>query len=179
MSLYAIGDLHMSLGNPEKSMEFFGGRWLDYHNKIESGFSELYPEDTTVLCGDISWGMDFDSSLPDFKFIDALPGRKIILKGNHDYWWNTVTKTKRFFEENTFLPKYHRTTSRLTAFIIDLLTDERSFTSVAKEFNLSLPTVIRIFDLVQYPRPNTLPRTLAIDEFKGNTGGQKFNCIIS
>lgn len=100
MSLYAIGDLHLSLGNPEKSMELFGGRWIDYHNKIQHGFSELTDEDTTVLCGDISWGMDFESSLADFKFIDELPGKKLIIKGNHDYWWNTVTKTKRFFDEN-------------------------------------------------------------------------------
>ena len=86
---------------------------------------------------------------------------------------------KRFFEENTFLPKYHRTTSRLTAFIIDLLTDERSFTSVAKTVNLSVATVIRRFDLVAYPKPNNLPAVLSIDEFKGNTWGEKYQCILT
>ena len=70
-------------------------------------------------------------------------------------------------------------TSRLILYTITLLSDVRSFSSVARELNLSVTTVIRIFDLVQYPKPNILPRTLAIDEFKGNTGGQKFNCIIT
>ena len=84
-----------------------------------------------------------------------------------------------FYQHLTFLPRYYRMTKRLIETVILALTDVRSFTSVAKEFNLSLPTVIRIFDLVQYPRPNALPRTLAMDEFKGNTGGQKFNCIIT
>jgi len=100
MSLFAIGDLHLALGNPDKSMELFGSRWQDYHNKIISGFSGITNDDTVVLCGDISWGMDFESSLEDFRFIDSLPGKKLVLKGNHDYWWNTVTKTKRFFEDN-------------------------------------------------------------------------------
>jgi len=86
---------------------------------------------------------------------------------------------KRFFEENTFLPKYYRTTSRLTTFIIDLLTDERSFTSVAKAVNLSVTTVIRRFDLISYPKPSELPKVLSIDEFKGNTWGEKYQCILT
>lgn len=99
MSLYAIGDLHLSLGS-EKPMDVFGGRWENYVEKIEYGFSSLCDEDTTVLCGDVSWGMSLDDALPDFKFIDKLPGRKIILKGNHDYWWTTASKAKKLFEEN-------------------------------------------------------------------------------
>jgi transposase len=85
---------------------------------------------------------------------------------------------KRFFEVNSFLPKYHRTTTRLTAKIIDLLRDERSFTSVAREVNLSVSTVIRRFDLVSYPKPK-LTDTLSIDEFKGNTSGEKYQCILT
>ena len=84
-----------------------------------------------------------------------------------------------FQQKVDFLPKYHRMTSRLILYTITLLSDVRSFSSVARELNLSVTTVIRIFDLLQYPKPNILPRTLAIDEFKGNTGGQKFNCIIT
>lgn len=99
MSLYAIGDLHLSLGS-NKSMEVFGGRWTDYTEKLKSGFSELTDDDLTVICGDISWGMSMKESLSDFRFIDALPGKKIILKGNHDFWWSTATKAKNFFADN-------------------------------------------------------------------------------
>lgn len=99
MSLYAIGDLHLSLGT-DKPMDVFGGRWENYVEKIKEGFSVLNDDDLTVICGDISWGMSMDETLEDFKFIDHLPGKKIILKGNHDYWWTTATKAKKFFAEN-------------------------------------------------------------------------------
>ena len=85
---------------------------------------------------------------------------------------------KRFFETNSFLPKYHRRTIRLCAFVIDKLRDERSFTSVAKEVNLSVSTVIRIFDVISYPKPE-LSNSLSIDEFKGNTWGEKYQCILT
>ena len=84
MSLYAIGDLHLSLGT-DKPMDVFGGRWENYVEKIKEGFSELNDDDLTVICGDISWGMSIDETLEDFKFIDRLPGKKVILKGNNDY----------------------------------------------------------------------------------------------
>lgn len=99
MSLYAIGDLHLSLGT-NKSMDIFGGRWANYVEKIKKGFESLNDDDVTVLCGDITWGMTMDEALPDFQFIEALPGSKIILKGNHDYWWTTTTKARSFFEKN-------------------------------------------------------------------------------
>jgi len=99
MALYAIGDLHLSLG-VDKPMDIFGGNWVNYMEKIEAGFHGIGPEDVCVLCGDISWGMQLDECLEDFLFIKNLPGKKIILKGNHDYWWNTVTKIKVFFEAN-------------------------------------------------------------------------------
>ena len=85
---------------------------------------------------------------------------------------------KRFFENNSFLPKYHRMTNRLSAFVINKLTDERSFTSVSREVNLSVTTVIRIFDKVSYPKSN-LPTVLSIDEFKGNTREDKYQCILT
>ena len=85
---------------------------------------------------------------------------------------------KRFFEENNFLPKYHRMTNRLAAYIIDKLSDERSFSSVAREVDISVSTVIRIFDLVSYPKPK-LPKALSIDEFRGNTNGEKYQCILT
>ena len=85
---------------------------------------------------------------------------------------------KRFFEKNSFLPKYHRMTNRLSAFVVNKLTDERSFTSVSKEVNLSVTTIVRIFDKVSYPKAK-LPSVLSIDEFKGNTWGEKYQCIIT
>ena len=85
---------------------------------------------------------------------------------------------KRFFEENHFLPRYYRMTNRLAAYVIDKLRDERSFTGVSREVDLSVSTVIRIFDLVSYPK-SRLPQVLSIDEFKGNTWGEKYQCILT
>lgn len=98
MSLFAIGDLHLSL-NGEKSMEVFGGRWTNYLDKIVRGFSLLSEDDVCVLCGDLAWGMTLEDAKEDFLFLSRLPGKKIILKGNHDYWWTTASKAYRFFEE--------------------------------------------------------------------------------
>ena len=99
MALYTIGDLHLSL-NGNKSMEVFGPAWEGYVDRLRDAFSQLNDEDVTVLCGDLSWGMSLEESLEDLRFIDALPGRKILMKGNHDYWWNTAAKMKRFFADN-------------------------------------------------------------------------------
>ncbi len=99
MSLYVIGDTHLSLGG-SKPMDVFGGRWENYVDKLREGFSTVRPEDTTVICGDISWGMSLDEAREDFLFLHALPGRKIILKGNHDYWWSTATQAYKFFAAN-------------------------------------------------------------------------------
>ena len=99
MALYAIGDLHLSLSS-DKPMEIFGPGWQNYVERIREGFACLTDEDVTVLCGDLSWGMSLEESLEDFRFIDSLPGKKILMKGNHDYWWNTASKMTRFFEEH-------------------------------------------------------------------------------
>ena len=101
MALYAIGDLHLSL-SANKPMDVFGPGWADHVSRLEAAFSRLEPEDTVVLCGDTSWGIDLQESLADFRFIDRLPGRKLLLKGNHDYWWTTASKMKAFFQENGF-----------------------------------------------------------------------------
>ena len=99
--LYAIGDLHLSLGT-DKPMDVFGSRWVGYVEKLRRGLSIIGPEDTTVLLGDLSWAMDLPGAREDFAFIAAIPGRKIILKGNHDYWWTTATKFYKFCAENGF-----------------------------------------------------------------------------
>ena len=101
MALYAIGDLHLSFG-ADKPMDVFGGRWEGYVEKLREGLSCISEEDTTVLLGDVSWGLDLQSAKEDFAFISNLPGRKIILKGNHDYWWSTAAKFRKFCEENEF-----------------------------------------------------------------------------
>ena len=105
MALYAIGDLHLSLG-AEKPMDVFGGAWVGYMDKLEQGLSVIGPDDTTVLLGDLSWALDLDGAKDDFAFIDRIPGRKIILKGNHDYWWSTAAKFDKFCDENGFSRQY-------------------------------------------------------------------------
>ena len=101
MALYAIGDLHLSLG-AEKPMDIFGGNWVGYMDKLKEGLSVIKPEDTTVLLGDLCWGSSLEESVPDFAWINEIPGRKIILKGNHDYWWSTASKFYKFCEINGF-----------------------------------------------------------------------------
>ena len=105
MALYAIGDLHLSLGAP-KPMDIFGGSWVGYMEKLESGLSVIRPEDTTVLLGDLSWALDLQNATADFSWIDRIPGRKIILKGNHDYWWSTVAKFQAFCAEHGFTNQF-------------------------------------------------------------------------
>lgn len=99
MALYAIGDLHLSLV-ADKPMDIFGEVWRNHTEKLTEGFGILTADDVCVICGDLTWGMDIESCTEDFKFIDSLPGRKIILKGNHDYWWTTASKAKKFFEKH-------------------------------------------------------------------------------
>ena len=101
MALYTIGDLHLSLGAP-KPMDVFGGKWVGYMDKLKEGLSVITPEDTTVLCGDLSWAMGLENARADFAWINDIPGRKIILKGNHDYWWSTAGKFYKFCWENGF-----------------------------------------------------------------------------
>ena len=101
MALYAIGDLHLSLGAP-KPMDVFGGAWVGYMDKLSRAVSTITEEDTTVLLGDLSWALDLAGAKEDFAWIDQIPGKKIILKGNHDYWWSTVSKFQKFCHENGF-----------------------------------------------------------------------------
>ena len=98
MSLYAIGDLHLSLGT-DKPMDVFGRDWENYVEKLIEGFKDLSENDVCVICGDVSWGMNLKEAAEDFLFISRLPGQKIVLKGNHDYWWSTASKVYGFFEE--------------------------------------------------------------------------------
>ena len=101
MALYAIGDTHLSLGS-NKPMDVFGGAWKGYVEKLRAGLSVIGPEDTTVLLGDLSWALDLTGAKADFAWINRIPGKKILLKGNHDYWWCTAAKFRKFCEENGF-----------------------------------------------------------------------------
>ncbi len=101
MALYAMGDLHLSLSE-NKPMDIFGGAWVGYMEKLEQGLAHITPEDTTVLLGDISWAMGLEAAKEDFAWISRIPGRKLILKGNHDYWWCTAAKFDKFCQDNGF-----------------------------------------------------------------------------
>ncbi len=99
MAIFAIGDLHLSTAC-NKPMDVFPG-WQDYVARITTDWRErVSPEDTVVIAGDISWGMSLEEAKSDFALLESLPGRKILLKGNHDYWWNSRKKMESFFEQN-------------------------------------------------------------------------------
>ena len=102
MSLYVLADLHLCLSDPSKTMSIFNG-WQNYQERIKKHWVENITEsDTIVLPGDISWGMSLTEAAPDFSFINDLPGEKIIIKGNHDYWWTTKKKMDEFLESEGF-----------------------------------------------------------------------------
>ncbi len=102
MSIYAIADLHLSFSDP-KPMDIFGDNWTNHENKIRKNWMEkVKEEDTVLLPGDFSWAMELSDTFKDFEYLNNLPGRKIMLKGNHDYWWNSLKKLNEFIEENEF-----------------------------------------------------------------------------
>ena len=99
MSIYAISDLHLSFG-VNKPMDIFYG-WDNYTERIKANWIRLVkPEDTVVLAGDFSWGLKIEESLKDFEFLESLPGKKLLIKGNHDLWWSTAKKLREFWEKN-------------------------------------------------------------------------------
>ncbi|NLC68214.1 MAG: serine/threonine protein phosphatase [Clostridiaceae bacterium] len=103
MALFAISDLHLALG-VNKPMDMFGGNWANYMSRIKEEWEKTVTDsDCVIIPGDISWATYLEQSYEDFKFINALPGEKIILKGNHDYWWTTLRKLDVFMQENNFI----------------------------------------------------------------------------
>ena len=105
MKVFAIGDLHLSLDERiEKPMDIFGSRWVNHHERVKEHWETLVDEgDVVLIPGDISWGLREDEALADLGWIDALPGRKVLTKGNHDLWWTTVSRLNKHFAEMTFL----------------------------------------------------------------------------
>lgn len=102
MAIYAISDLHLAL-SVDKPMDVFGARWANYMDRLEENWRTTVEEgDYVLIPGDISWATYLDQAYEDFRFIDKLPGKKIISKGNHDYWWTTKNKLDKFINENGF-----------------------------------------------------------------------------
>lgn len=102
MSIYTISDLHLALG-VDKPMDIFGYGWENYMSRIKQNWLETVSDDDTVIIGgDISWGTYLEDIKPDFDFIESLPGKKLILKGNHDYWWESLTKLRNFVSDNKY-----------------------------------------------------------------------------
>ena len=102
MAIFAIADLHLSF-NENKPMNIFGEKWQNHEEKIKQDWLKKGTEkDTVLLPGDFSWSMYLKDTKADFEYLDKLPGRKILLKGNHDYWWSTLNKMQKYVEENNF-----------------------------------------------------------------------------
>ena len=102
MAIYTIGDLHLSFQNP-KPMNIFGENWDNHEEKIkEDWLSKVKPEDTVIHPVDFSWAMYLKDTIKDFEYLNSLPGKKIMIKGNHEYWWTTLTNMKNFLDENGF-----------------------------------------------------------------------------
>ena len=102
MAVFVIGDLHLSFKNP-KPMNIFGNNWDNHEEKIKNDWlKKVKEEDTVMLIGDFSWAMKIQDAYLDFKYLEELPGKKILLKGNHDYWWTTITSMRKYLSENGF-----------------------------------------------------------------------------
>ncbi len=93
MTVWAIADLHLSFGVPDKAMDVFGEQWIGYTKKVEQHWKSLIqPDDLVLIAGDISWAMKVEEAKPDLEWIHALPGCKVLIRGNHDYWWESLKK---------------------------------------------------------------------------------------
>lgn len=102
MSIFAISDLHLSLST-DKPMDVFGNKWDNYEDKMKEKWNKIVTDDDLVIIpGDISWAMYLEDTKADFKYIDSLKGQKLLLRGNHDYWWTTLNKMEKYVEENEF-----------------------------------------------------------------------------
>lgn len=102
MSIFVIADLHLSFKNP-KPMDIFGDNWENHAEKIKKDWiTKVTEKDLVVLPGDFSWETYLEDTIRDFEYINNLPGKKLMLKGNHDYWWTTITSMKKFLQENNF-----------------------------------------------------------------------------
>ena len=103
MRIFAIGDLHLS-GNEPKPMDIFGDNWQDHRSQIEDNWRRLVgPEDIVLVPGDISWAMTLEEAMVDLEMIHQLPGQKVLIKGNHDYWWQSISQLNKLYQDMYFL----------------------------------------------------------------------------
>lgn len=103
MSLYAISDLHLALGG-DKPMDVFGSHWARHDEKIKTNWeSKINSDDTVLVAGDISWSMNMEEGIKELEWINNLPGKKIIVKGNHDYWWGSISKLNSLYSNMSFI----------------------------------------------------------------------------
>ena len=103
MAVFALADLHLALSNPDKSMDVFGHYWSGYINRVKENWESMVSDSDTVLIpGDISWATYIEKAEEDFRFLSELPGRKLMIRGNHDYWWTTMKKMEEFFASKGF-----------------------------------------------------------------------------
>jgi len=103
MALWAISDLHLAI-NSDKPMDIFGYKWENHHEKIkENWLSKISPKDTVLIAGDISWSMNIGEGMDDLEWIHNLPGKKILIKGNHDYWWSSITMLNSLYADMDFI----------------------------------------------------------------------------
>jgi Predicted phosphohydrolase len=102
MGIYAIADLHLSFSS-EKPMDIYGGEWINHIDKIKENWKIISDSDTVIVPGDISWALRFQEAVTDLKWISELPGNKVFIKGNHDLWWNSVSRLNALFENMYFL----------------------------------------------------------------------------
>ena len=102
MSIYVIADMHLSFNNP-KPMDIFGDNWASHEDKIKNDWiQKVKEEDLVVIPGDFSWETYLKDTKLDFQYLNSLPGKKLLLKGNHDYWWTTVTAMRKYLQDNNF-----------------------------------------------------------------------------
>lgn len=103
-TVWAIADLHLSFGTPNKEMDVFGPRWANHAQRVKEHWTQLVrPEDLVLIAGDISWGMTPEQALPDLEWIHNLPGTKVMIKGNHDYWWSSLNKVEKILPPSIHL----------------------------------------------------------------------------
>lgn len=105
MAIYAIADLHLSFDSTvDKPMDIYGERWMNHADKIRKDWEEkVGPEDTVIIAGDISWALKLNEAIADLDWINALPGKKVLIKGNHELWWSGVNKLNKLYDDMYFL----------------------------------------------------------------------------
>ncbi len=153
--IWAIADLHLCLNCPDKTMEDFGHRWENYIQRIETNWKQLVaPDDLVLVAGDISWALKTDEVKADLDWIGKLPGQKIMIRGNHDYWWKSLTQIRAVLPSNIHLIQNDAINYPQLAIAGSRLWDTLEFNN------------LEIIDFKENPRanPNAIPLTSETNE---------------